>query len=323
MIQQENLNGELLTIPFDPSRFRFDEESAAAIISHEISEQVVKKEIANFCQERDMSLEKYRAQSSEFAEIIIGLTKEYKQWYENYYAQFDIDKKHMQWPNHILQIEAIVENKTTHARTDFDYILVQEHAIEAKSVEFFRLYLQALHLAHELYHSTAPSLIGFVEKQKIIRKKDGLHYSGAIGNEHSALEEGLAMMRQKQIDQEIIKPRFPEAAEVFETTREILGRDVSIQWFDGETVGYVSDSENEVYYHSEQLVLFLLKNIPNFLRLAERARILGRNEELELAQAVQEVFGDGSFRLIAGATDSTVADVLIELRAKISSNILH
>ncbi|MDD5341972.1 MAG: hypothetical protein PHI73_01400 [Patescibacteria group bacterium] len=199
-----------------------------------------------------------------------------------------------------------------------------------------RNYVEALFIAHELYHDAAPTSVLFkTETDETTGEKyhvaDSLPYDRhgvryIRRTEHSAppaVEEGLAMTIQKQ-SEGFAAQHFPEGARIYQKLLDyVVSNDprlkdydrslLSIRNFDGHNVRYGPMQYLDGYI----LTTFLSRQIPKFFEIIEQARINGK--VLPLARAVENKFGRGSYKRIFTAGEDEALNVLEEIREKVDS----
>ncbi len=205
-----------------------------------------------------------------------------------------------------------------------------------EAARHLRNYIEALYIAHELYHDAAPTSI-FVQTvtdestghvyhagDSYSPDRSGVHYVKASKKGDSpAVEEGLAMTLQKE-SRKLAAQHFPEGAKIYTALLDYViatdprvgptGRSLMvITNFDGNTVKYGIMQ----YMNGYLLTNYLSRQIPDFFKLVEHARI--RGDTMPLARAIEKRFGKGSYRKIFTTGDSEALKVLEELEAGIGS----
>ena len=187
-------------------------------------------------------------------------------------------------------------------------------------------------LAHEGYHSVTPRK---VELRKVRRKGEdraswetrwgraGLEYPGLKGK-WSALEEGLAVLFEARVRDSLLKnssvigPAYRKDIEEVAEAENVPRECITVKWVDAENRRTVS-----VHYpESVRLVKFLREELEkqgyDFLVLAEEART--HQKTISLAKAVEGVFGKGSYRKVALATEDTAKEALTYLNGLLSAS---
>lgn len=232
---------------------------------------------------------------SKETEAFIGDTKEHL---KEYYAQFGIDNFHFPEQSNILIVSDI--NGYHGGISELGWVAVSERStrgqIDSQELNDF---LNAVKIGHELYHSTAQYKLYVDENETISDDKVGVAYS-TEDSSLKAIEEGLAKNQEKFL-RELAAKRFPEGKKIFdeivksaqEADAEINADNILITSY---TNGNATFKRSRDYEESANAVNELEKRIPNFIRLAERARI--KHETLALAREVENTLGTGSYREI-------------------------
>jgi len=181
-------------------------------------------------------------------------------------------------------------------------------------------------LGHELYHSTAKStyVLQSEEKDNIrVTPTLKLESRGPIPVKNvadSALEEGAAVIFEEEVFDEFRKS-FPEDVtgeydNLMERGRQRFASDGIVDTMivisrcsgDKKAVGHLQE-----YRDAENLVRYISSKIPNFPQLLENARI--HKASLALAHAIEEKFGEGTYRKIVECKKREAPDLLEELKS--------
>ena len=199
-------------------------------------------------------------------------------------------------------------------------------------------------LGHELYHSTGQRSVDlFKEKGSktsniTIKSKEGSFGAAYLSEEEEnstmALEEGMAILFENKIFEQS-KNDFPQQSqfvdgsvieEYQDTLKKVLNSKKYEELLQGLPfndemieVAYVSGIVNNAaqisfsadQYISKKLAEHLIKEIPDFEKLTEDARL--NRHTIELARAIEKRFGSGTYRRITTAKTSEAAQVLKEL----------
>ncbi len=201
-----------------------------------------------------------------------------------------------------------------------------------EAAQKLREYVEALYIAHELYHDAADTSV-FV-KTKTEKEtgrmfhvttssgtfdRTGLFYGRHMEGGAPALEEGLAMIAQEDAGSSVALQQFPKGAAVFNRLldyavekdprlADIPRKALIINNFDGDVVVH-----NLIGYTGGYVLAnYLHQVIPNFVKLAEKARIDG--ETLALARAIEKKFGKESYKKIVTCTEEKALDLVEELQ---------
>jgi hypothetical protein len=203
-----------------------------------------------------------------------------------------------------------------------------------------RLLNMVTHLAHELYHSSAPTQILITEDIKnknnriLIQDASGASYwQGNESKEFMLLEEGAAVDFEETIFTKISK-------EFNENTLKLHGK-IKNGMNNNINTNYSKDIINNIYppayltnlkkvdnhnydykfsismYGSSHQILLLLKDkIPDFYHKLEKARI--ERKPLDLTRDIEKQFGEGMYRRLTTATIEDANALLTELKQSIS-----
>jgi hypothetical protein len=189
-------------------------------------------------------------------------------------------------------------------------------SIELKQIVFLKT------LAHELYHSTAIASLTIKETFSENTFFRDVYIGGGASydtkEEPLLLEEGLAARFEEQITPKIIELFSEDVAseydEIVESALEILNEpeltdkfDVHIHQIkqgDEEGIGFTTSR----YSGSKRVVKYLESEIKDFSILVENARL--KRHTLPLARAIEERFGNGSYRRLT-TTPATGADQVL------------
>jgi hypothetical protein len=184
--------------------------------------------------------------------------------------------------------------------------------------------LTALKLAHEIYHGaskvsryTTQSL----NKQTLTgSQRLGLTYMNKYGIEGGAIEEGLATDFEKGVLHDVLSKNYPAQVEfllnvqkLFDEVLKTTGVDIPVEAINIEQ-SLIRRRGVVNYPNSYNLTQRLTREVPNFTALAEGVRIEGKT--LLLARAVDDVYGKGTYRKVALASENTAAMVSQTLHPK-------
>lgn len=173
-------------------------------------------------------------------------------------------------------------------------------------------------LGHELYHSAAKLSFNLTitnEKISYNMENSGAGYGT---EETNALEEGSAIIFEKEVFNEVKKLFSDKIIDLYNQIKEHCKKlptddidDLEILVFNEETrENAVSD--NIPYKNSKLLVEYIASRIPNFFNILEKARI--ERKTLDLARAIEKEFGEGSYRKITTASIDEAKELLKELQ---------
>lgn len=177
-----------------------------------------------------------------------------------------------------------------------------------KQEEFFRNIYEAIWLAHEAYHTTAPTKFRvYVEKDNATvarEERKGLNYTQyALGN---IIEEGMAVLFAEQFAQDFVLLQLsPKDQKYFLNIR----KEAEEPHRPVESIILLKDLNDEgivlsnMYSMEVRIVKVLKKKLEaagfNFNELVENARL--HNKTISLAKAIEKVFGKGMYgKIISG-----------------------
>lgn len=199
-----------------------------------------------------------------------------------------------------------------------------EHPLTPQEEENYKNIGLSYSLAHELFHSTSPTIIveSIAKANKIAKffgKKDkiafnidrtGLRYpKNKKHDDGDSIEEGLAMLAQFGMDY-VIEKHFPSEMKFFKEARIEALRAMDDNRIPIESVGPTFDPPI-TYPDNTNLTKELMENVPDFENLAVRARV--KHETLTLAKAIEKIYGVGSYRQIMLSTEMTAHKTLNSL----------
>lgn len=192
-------------------------------------------------------------------------------------------------------------------------------------------------LGHELYHSAAQRSIDIKTKNldnetetEIISGGFGASYNTNEEDSFPALEEGLAVLFENKLFEQSKNdlPKF-EIENYNESLLRMLRDKVGTKYKfyfneDMVDVAHIGDIKNNMMhlsfsidqYFSKKLAEYLIKEVPDFEKLVEDARLNRRT--LGLAKAIEKRFGEGFYRRITTASTSEAFNLLKELGCDLS-----
>lgn len=210
--------------------------------------------------------------------------------------------------------------------------------INLKQIAMLRVF------AHERYHSTAirsydvelegdkvifstgeSTGAGYVVHDLDLIDEFGANSSDSDLATSNALEEGLASgieielfdkMRSLyskediELHDRLLKIWFKEEHGV--TDPKKLKRDMKEATLLDDWDSPFAMKMNQDYRHSYKLIKFLVKEVPDFYRLVEKARC--ERKTLDLARSIEETFGKGMYRIITTALTGQAKDLLASLK---------
>lgn len=194
--------------------------------------------------------------------------------------------------------------------------------------EFFNLlkYKQARTLLHEKYHITGR--VRYVEEYGAVprREKFGLAYINKNFKEGYSFEEGMAVLTEYQLTEEVVDPFFSGSESHYGELVNLLKKDnrfaekIARDQIPVESVIFDFDENSQLeiktyYVNSVRLVKYLMEVVPNFEQLAEQARI--NHKTIALARALKQAFPNAPenvFRMVVSATEETADEILQQLR---------
>lgn len=199
---------------------------------------------------------------------------------------------------------------------------------ELKQLYFLKL------LAHETYHAVSPVSLDLSFKKIPETEKYSISYkpgaTGMVYNETSpedigAFEEGLAVRFEEKIFEKIKTLFSEETVQIYESDKESVKKEFQKNnTHDPEASPHFilrerAKTKGDLYKVSGyegcvKLVNYVQSQIPDFEILIEKARL--QRKTLDLARAIENQFGEGSYRLIMTATVHKASDVLETIQHK-------
>ena len=221
--------------------------------------------------------------------------------------------------------DAIGINSVSHFKISAKEFLNIEN-MSLRHIKVFRT------MIHESYHNTATASFDASSGDKnflIEHNGQGVSYASQKNTYGHAFEEGLAVDFELSVFDQVKKDIFSSeflanydkfilqhSIDAYEDLPSGAEKYLNIKEFSSDQkkgVEEIITSFNEEYFNSYKLVCFLKEEIPNFLNLVEKARIERRS--LGLVRAIEERFGEGSYRKITTVNTKESSDLLKELRA--------
>lgn len=217
---------------------------------------------------------------------ILEISADVDRFMAEYFARYDIPIESINRPDYKYVAKTRVPGKEGFIGSEayYDTILVddtdQAEDLLDQDRHKAKLFRQSLHTAHETYHITAgsryelnvrdnPEKDGDI-KVDIEKVKSGLGVGETVNQ--STLEEGMTLRFEEVVNTKLFSERF-------------INR--SVTEFRRGLTGY------EEYLAARMVVNILEQDVPDFVRLAERARVLDEVDQLQ--EAVDKTYGSGVF----------------------------
>lgn len=289
----------------------------------------------------DARITELRALSKPMPERLANCVDDLKSEYDGYFSKFGIDQIH--WPENISYTDVSLGDPKNGVVGGYllpgmliarEYLGVRldEASLDQEKLAKLKQFTAAVFFAHELFHATGQPVFAAIEHHpsplgRILGKKDELEVRqekvglGYIRSKKRgrgfAVEEGLAMKMENKME-EVLARHYPEETQMLRQLKiEIAGilEDPETPIESINPLGDVGESEYECYPGSVNLVNFLELYVPEFEKLAMRARVI--HETLPLVRKVEAEFGKGSYSLIMQASEQTAPRIQKKLEKRL------
>jgi hypothetical protein len=241
-----------------------------------------------------------------------------KDWLGNYFRQ-ECNVADFDWNEQILTVDTIAKNDNTSLQTfgDTRYGIIRiaegslNNLIDHKPLRDF---VEATTIVEELYHTAGIKTFNIKENNDsgstVAMERSGLQHAqrGA-----SVIEEGLAANIRIRAQQELVTKMFPEGAQIYDALFSQQGQQQNPALSkNGSFLYSFKDGQSKWIptpnFAGLMVIRQLGKHVLDFNRLAENSR-LTRNT-LQLARAIKNRYGAGSYERIMATQDATVSDTL-------------
>lgn len=290
----------------------------------------------------DTRITELKALSKPMPERLANCVDDLKSEYEKHFSKFGIKQIH--WPENIFYTDVSLGDPKDGVVGGYllpgvliarEYLGVRfdETSLDQEKLAKLKQFTAAVFFTHELFHATSQPVFAAIEHHpsplgRILGKKDALEIRqekvglGYIRSKKRgrgfAVEEGLAMKMENKMEEVLVK-HYPEETQMLRQLKVEIAKILDDPKTPIESInplGDMDESEYECYPGSVNLVNFLELHVPEFEKLAMRARVL--HETLPLVRKVEAEFGKGSYSLIMQSNEQTAPKVqkMLEKRLK-------